>query len=60
MKLTLTLAFICGALLFGGCADQTLMTDEEYTASRKPAPYSPDPTGYVPSNNYISSGSTRY
>jgi hypothetical protein len=48
MKLLLTLAFVSGALLFGGCADQSLMTDEEYADRRGPAPYSPDPTNHVP------------
>jgi hypothetical protein len=43
MKLTIILASICAALLLGGCADQTLMTDEEYRNSRGPAPFSPDP-----------------
>jgi hypothetical protein len=51
MKLFLTLAFACGALLFGGCADNSLMTDEEYERTRVPARHSPDPTGYVPQAN---------
>jgi hypothetical protein len=48
MKLILTLALVCGSLLLGGCADQSLMTDEEYANSRRPAPNSPDPTNYIP------------
>ena len=51
MKVILTLALACAALVFGGCADQSLMTDEEYRNSRGPAPNSPDPTGYIPNNN---------
>ena len=48
MKFALILASICGALLFGGCADQSLMTDEEYANSRRPAPNPPDPTYHLP------------
>jgi hypothetical protein len=48
MKSILILAVACAALLFGGCADQSLMTDEEYANSRGPAPYSPDPTSHLP------------
>jgi hypothetical protein len=48
MKSILVLAVACAALLFGGCADQSLMTDEEYANSRRPAPNSPDPIGYIP------------
>ena len=48
MKLILTLAFLCGALLLGGCADTSLLTDEEYTRTKGPAPHAPDPTGYIP------------
>lgn len=51
MKLILTLALACAALLWGGCADQSLLTDEEYANSRRPAPNSPDPIGYIPNNN---------
>jgi hypothetical protein len=48
MKLLLTLAFACGALLLGGCADTSLLTDEEYERVRGPGAHSPDPTRYVP------------
>ena len=47
MKLALFLAAIFCALLLGGCADQSLLTDEEY-AKRPPAPFSPDPMQHVP------------
>jgi hypothetical protein len=42
MKSLLTLAFVCGALLFGGCADNSLTSDEDYYKTRGPAPNSPD------------------
>jgi hypothetical protein len=48
MKLAILFLSICGALLLGGCADRSLMTDEEYANSRKPAPNSPDPTAFLP------------
>jgi hypothetical protein len=48
MKLALILASVCGALLLGGCADNSLMTDEEYSAARGPAPHQPDPTYHLP------------
>lgn len=49
MKSILTLALV--ALLLGGCADQSLLTDEEYVNRRGPAPNSPDPTRYIPNND---------
>jgi hypothetical protein len=48
MKLALILTSICCTLLLGGCADQSLMTDEEYAAARGPAPFAPDPTYHLP------------
>jgi outer membrane lipoprotein SlyB len=48
MKLAFVLASICCALLLGGCADQSLMTDEEYAASKGPAPHSPDYSSVLP------------
>jgi hypothetical protein len=48
MKMILTLAFVCGALLVGGCADQSLASDEEYEAMKGPAPYSSDPARHRP------------
>jgi hypothetical protein len=56
MKSILILAVACAALLFGGCADQSLMTDEEYANSRGPAPYSPDPVNYLPNNDNTRGG----
>lgn len=48
-KLSLLLLLCCG-LLLGGCADQSLLTDEEYAEMRKPAPNSPDPMSHMPIN----------
>jgi len=48
MKLTILFLSICCALSLGGCADRSLMTDEEIDANKKPAPHSPDPMGYIP------------
>ncbi|HEY8834890.1 MAG TPA: hypothetical protein VIM09_04845 [Chthoniobacterales bacterium] len=56
MKLAILFLSICCALLLGGCADRSLMTDEEYDNSRKPAPNSPDPTMFLPNTQ----GTTRY
>ncbi|MFZ1218921.1 MAG: hypothetical protein WAO00_06475 [Chthoniobacterales bacterium] len=56
MKLALILASICCTLLFGGCADNTLMTDEEYAASHGPAPHQPDPSYHLPQPSQRPSG----
>jgi outer membrane lipoprotein SlyB len=48
MKSTLVLFAISLALFLGGCADQSLMTDEEYRNSRGPAPHSPDYSAVIP------------
>jgi outer membrane lipoprotein SlyB len=58
MKSAIILASICAALLLGGCADQSLMTDEEYTNSRGPAPHAPDFSNVLPqrSSTYNPSG----
>jgi len=42
MKFAIILASLCCALFLGGCADNSLMTDEEYANSRGPAPHAPD------------------
>jgi hypothetical protein len=47
MKIAIVLASITFALLLGGCADRSLITDEEYKQMRGPAPYSPDPTAHL-------------
>jgi hypothetical protein len=48
MKFVILFLSICWALVLGGCADRSLMTDEEYEANKRPAPNSPDPMGYIP------------
>jgi hypothetical protein len=48
MKFVLILISISSALLLGGCADQSLVTDEEYRAAKGPAPHSPDYTSVLP------------
>ena len=54
MKLLLTFVFVCGALLFGGCADNSLMTDEDYYNVRGPAANSPDFSRNLPQSPYAS------
>jgi hypothetical protein len=51
MKVAFTLALICGSLLFGGCADTSLMTDEEYRNSKGPAAHAPDFSGVLPQSS---------
>jgi len=48
MRFAIAFAFVCGALLFAGCADNSLMTDEEYRAVKGPAAFSPDFSGVLP------------
>ena len=60
MKMILTLVFVCAALLAGGCGDQSLLTDEEYRASRGPAPYPSDPTRHMPQTPSQRSSVNRY
>ena len=47
MKIAIVLASLAFAFLLGGCADQSLITDEEYRAMKGPAPHSPDPTSHL-------------
>jgi hypothetical protein len=54
MKSLLTLAFMCGALLFGGCADNSLMTEEDYYKTRGPAANSPDFSRNLPYSPHTS------
>jgi len=59
MKLAIVfLSICCCTLLLGGCADRSLVTDEEYEANKKPAPHSPDPTMWVPNQNVDPLGRT--
>jgi hypothetical protein len=48
MKILFVLFVSAFAILLSGCAEQPLMTDEEYNAIRGPAPYSPDYSGVLP------------
>ncbi len=48
MKFVIILASICCLFVFGGCADNSLMTDEEYVKSKGAAPYSPDFSSVLP------------
>ena len=47
MKFAFLLVSISFALLLGGCADQSLMTDEDYYQNKGPAPHSPDPSAHA-------------
>jgi hypothetical protein len=48
MKILFVLSLAMFALLLGGCAEQPLMTDEEYKQSRGPAAFSPDYSSVLP------------
>ena len=48
MKILFLLIVSVFALLLGGCAEQPLMTDEEYNARKGPAPFSPDFSNVLP------------
>jgi hypothetical protein len=48
MKFTLLLATLCGAFLLGSCADNSLMSDEDYNNNKPPAPHSPDFSNALP------------
>jgi hypothetical protein len=58
MKLAFALALICSSLLVGGCTDTSLMTDEEYRATKGPAAHAPDFSAVLPqsSGTYHPSG----
>lgn len=48
MKILFVLCVSVFALLLGGCAEQPLLSDEEYNAVHGPAPHSPDFSGVIP------------
>lgn len=48
MKILFVLIASMSALFLSGCVDRPLISDEEYNATRGPAPYSPDYTGILP------------
>jgi hypothetical protein len=55
MKTPFALIVLVLALFLGACADQPLISDEDYKASHGPAPNSPDPSSHVsqsPLSNY--------
>jgi len=48
MKIAIILALGCCAVLLAGCADNSLMSDEEYRAAKGPAAFSPDFSSVLP------------
>jgi hypothetical protein len=48
MKILLFLVVSVVGLTLGGCADQSLISDDEYKAMKGPAPFSPDPMQHIP------------
>jgi len=48
MKFAIVLVSVCCTLLLGACADQSLLSDEDYARVKGPAPNSPDPMGHIP------------
>ena len=48
MKILFVLFVSVFGLLLGGCAEQPLMSDEEYYARKGPAPHSPDYSSVLP------------
>ena len=53
MKIHFVLIASVFALFIGGCANDSMMTDEEYNAAHSgPAPGSPEPMGPVPAMSH--------
>jgi hypothetical protein len=48
MKIALIVASLACAFLLSSCADNSLVTDEEYRAMKGPAAFSPDYSGVLP------------
>ncbi len=48
MKIVIVLIVSVMGLVLGGCAEQPLLSDEEYNAIHGPAPFSPDPMANIP------------
>ena len=48
MKIAIVLIVSVMGLILGGCAEQPLLSDEEYNATHGPAPFSPDFSGVIP------------
>ncbi len=51
MKILFLLIVSAFGLLLGGCAEQPLISDEEYNARHGPAPNAPDFSGVLPQPN---------
>jgi hypothetical protein len=51
MKIPFVLLVLVFGFLLAGCAEQPLITDEEYYQRHGPAPFSPDPTSHLPQTN---------
>jgi hypothetical protein len=57
MKIVIVLIALVMGLFLGGCAEQPLLSDEDYNAIHGPAPNSPDPVAHVqPINQQTGSG----
>jgi hypothetical protein len=56
MKILFVLFVSVFALLLGGCAEQPLVSDEEYNARHGPAPFSPDPMAHIPAPSTLPAG----
>jgi hypothetical protein len=48
MKFPLILILMVAAMLLASCADQSLLSDEDYARTKGPAPFSPDPMANIP------------
>jgi hypothetical protein len=61
MKIHFLLIASVLALLVGGCANDSMITDEEYDAAHSgPAPGSPDPMSHIPAPQNDTLGTPRY
>jgi hypothetical protein len=58
MKIVIVLIASVTGLLFGGCAEQPLLSDEEYYSIHGPAANSPDPVGHVQPPSQFSGAGT--
>jgi hypothetical protein len=48
MRIAIIAASIACVFLLNGCADQSLISDEDYHKMKGPAPFSPDFTSVLP------------
>lgn len=56
MKNLFVLFVSVAALFVSGCNEPPLISDEEYNRIKGPAPYSPDPTSHIQSQQQTQSG----